>query len=149
MPPLDVSSKVYSIDSLRLAEGGKTEWNTTWGGLSRKDFIVLMSVVGNRVSIYGKALLDALFLTHRNLAVPKLIVKQQSNNDVHGYDIYNNVYSYRRGLRRCSFRTIRAMPEPRWAGWATVLTLTLLFVYSGQQHWKPPWLWVTKAFESW
>ena len=60
--------------------------------------------MGKRVSIYEKALLDALFLTLRNLAVPKLVVKQQSNNDVHGYDIYNNVYSYRRGLRRCSFR---------------------------------------------
>ncbi len=61
--------------------------------------------MGKRVSIYGKALLDALFLTLRNLAVPKLVVKQQSNNDVHGYDIYIiYVYSYRRGLRRCSFR---------------------------------------------
>ena len=42
-----------------------------------------------RESLYiKKALLDALFLTLRNLAVPKLVVKQQSNNDVHGYDIY-------------------------------------------------------------
>ncbi|MBO5628436.1 MAG: hypothetical protein J5965_05080 [Aeriscardovia sp.] len=35
----------------------------------------------------GKALLDALCLTARNLAVPKLSVKNQSNNDVHGYVI--------------------------------------------------------------
>lgn len=35
----------------------------------------------------GKALLDALCLTARNLAVPKLSVKKQSNNDVHGYVI--------------------------------------------------------------
>ena len=33
----------------------------------------------------GKALLDALCLTARNLAVPKLSVKDQSNNDAHGY----------------------------------------------------------------
>ena len=33
----------------------------------------------------GKALLDALCLTFRNLAVPKTFVKHQSNNDVHGY----------------------------------------------------------------
>ena len=30
-----------------------------------------------------KALLDALCLTHRNLAVPKTVVKHQSNNDAH------------------------------------------------------------------
>ena len=35
----------------------------------------------------GKALLDALCLTARNLAVPKLSVKKQSNNDAHGYVI--------------------------------------------------------------
>jgi hypothetical protein len=65
----------------------------------------------------GKALLDALCLTHRNLAVPNLIVKNQSNNDAHGYVISDkhvadsrhwlscnlSSYTYRRGLQRCSF----------------------------------------------
>lgn len=68
-----------------------------------------------------KALLDALCLTTRNLAVPKLSVNNQSNNDVHGYVIsdkwfadshhwlrcsHSRLYTYRRGLRRCSFRQI-------------------------------------------
>ena len=67
----------------------------------------------------GKALLDALCLTHRNLAVPQTFVKHQSNNDVHGYVVSDirfadshyrllcisrRLYTYRRGLRRCSFR---------------------------------------------
>ena len=40
--------------------------------------------------ILEKALSYALFLTYRNLAVPKLIVKTQGSGDVYVY-----VYSYR------------------------------------------------------
>ena len=42
-------------------------------------------------SLYlGKALLDALFLTFWNLAVPHTFVKQQSNNDAHEYVIFTD-----------------------------------------------------------
>ena len=44
--------------------------------------------MGKRVSIYRKALHDAVFLTLWNLAVPKLVVKQQNDNDTHAYDLY-------------------------------------------------------------
>ena len=63
-------------------------------------------MVGKRVSIYEKALLDALFLTHWNLAVPhQTSVKNKATMTSMGMVyMFNNVYSYRRGLRRCSFR---------------------------------------------
>ena len=48
-----------------------------WAGLTRSGDLYI-----------GKALLDALCLTHRNLAVPKQIVKLQSNNDAHGYVVF-------------------------------------------------------------
>ena len=38
--------------------------------------------------IYRKSVICALCLTGRNLAVPKQIVKLQSNNDAHGYVVF-------------------------------------------------------------
>ena len=72
--------------------------------------------MGKRVPIYEKALLDALFLTLRNLAVPKLVVKQQSNNDVHGYDIYNICIFIQAWASALLVSTTKAMPELRRVG---------------------------------
>ena len=84
----DVFCTVLFIGCLRLAKVSEP----SNGELIRRDdlrtnkFGRLRRV---KESLYmKKALLDALFLTLRNLAVPKLVVKQQSNNDVHGYVIY-------------------------------------------------------------
>ena len=69
------------------------------------------------IDIMKKRLLSALFLTHRNLAV-SISVKDKATVDAHGYVIPNNQgacalvqvqferITYRRGLRRCSFRRI-------------------------------------------
>ena len=63
---------------------------------------------GMRTYILERRTCDALCLTARNLAVSKLSVKNQSNKDAHGYVIsdISRIYTYQRGLRRCSFRQI-------------------------------------------
>ena len=104
---------------------------------SRADTSFGWRMGGYVIYIYGKRLLDALFLTPRNLANSSQWSKTKQQQMPMGMFCRHTVpvpivqcpmgmvycmdciYAYQRGLLRCSFRLLWAMREPRGVGRVT------------------------------
>ena len=79
-------------------------------------------------------------MTHRNLAVPKTVVKRQSNKE-RPFDVYclfglGQLYAYQRGLRRCSFRQLSNARASMRGTSNKVVSHALFLCVGGRNHRK-------------